>query len=54
MKKQILIIIDQEITEATQKNQMIYKIRYLKKILQNIYQKKQKIKNSFQNKIQII
>ena len=32
-KKQIFIIIDQEIAEATQKNQVIYKTRYSRKIL---------------------
>ena len=33
LKKQILIIIDQEITEKTKKNQMIYKTKYSRKIL---------------------
>ena len=31
---------DWEITKTTQKNQVIYKIKHLKKILQNIHQKK--------------
>ena len=41
-KKQILIIIDQEITEKIERNQMIYKTRYLRKILQNSHQEKKK------------
>ena len=37
LKKQILIIINQEVTRTIQESQVIYKIEYLKKILQNIY-----------------
>ena len=36
-KKQILIIVNREITETIEENQVIYKIRYLKKILQNLH-----------------
>ena len=34
-KKQISAIINWKITEKTKKNQVIYKIRYSKKVLQN-------------------
>ena len=51
LKKQISVIINQEIARTTQKNQVIYEIKYLKEILQNTHQEKQKMKNSFQNKI---
>ena len=54
MKKQILIIVNQEITRMTKRSQVIYKTRYLKRILQSSYQEKKEIKNSFLNKIQII
>ena len=37
LKEQIFIIIDQKIAEVTQKSQVIYKIKYSEKILQNIY-----------------
>ena len=40
LKKQIFVIIDWEIAEVTQKNQVIHKIKYLRKILQDMYQKK--------------
>ena len=53
LKKQILIIINQEITEKIKRNQVIYETKYSRKILQSSYQKK-KMKNSFSNKIQII
>ena len=33
LKKQILVIIDQEITKMIKKNQIIYKIEYSRKIL---------------------
>ena len=33
LKKQILVIIDWEITEMTKKSQMIYEIKYSRKIL---------------------
>ena len=36
-KKQIFIIIDWEITEKIKRNQVIYKTRYSKKILQNMH-----------------
>ena len=36
-KKQISVIIDQEVTRITKKNQVIYKTRYLRRILQNSY-----------------
>ena len=52
-KKQILTIINKKITRMTKKNQMIYKIRYSRKILQSSHQEK-KMKNSFLNKIQTI
>ena len=42
LKEQIFVIINQEITEMTKRNQMIYKIRYLRKILQNSHQEKKK------------
>ena len=42
LKKQIFIIINKEITEMIKKSQVIYKIRYLKKILQNLHQEKKK------------
>ena len=53
-EKQILVIINWEIAEMIQKNQVIYKTRYLRKILQSTHQKKQEMKDSFQNKIWII
>ena len=53
-KKQISVIINQEITEKIKRSQVIYETRYLKKILQSSYQEKKKVKNSFLNKIQII
>ena len=37
LKKQISVTVDWEITEMIKKNQVIYKIKYLKKILQNSY-----------------
>ena len=40
LEKQILIIIDQKITRTTKKNQVIYKTRYSRKILQDTYQEK--------------
>ena len=40
LKKQILIIINQEIARMIQENQVIYEIRYLRRILQNMYQEK--------------
>ena len=51
LKKQILVIIDQKITEKTKKSQVIYKTRYLKRVLQNLHQEKKKMKDSFSNKI---
>ena len=51
LKKQISAIINQEITEMTKRNQVIYKIKYLKEILQNSHQERKKMKNSFSNKI---
>ena len=51
LKKQISVIINQEITKTTKKNQVIYKIKYLKKILQNLHQEKRKMKDNFSNKI---
>ena len=33
LKKQISVIINQEITKKTKKSQVIYKIKYLKRIL---------------------
>ena len=47
MKEQIFVIIDQEITKMTKKNQVIYKIKYLKKILQNSHQEKKNEKQFF-------
>ena len=37
LKKQIFVIVDQKITEMIKKNQVIYEIKYLKKILQNLH-----------------
>ena len=51
LKKQILIIVDWEITEKIKKNQVIYETRYQRKILQNLHQEKKEMKNSFLNKI---
>ena len=51
LKKQILTIINQEITEKIKRSQVIYKIKYLKRILQSSYQEKKRMKNSFLNKI---
>ena len=41
-KKQIFVIINQEITEMTKKNQVIYETRYSERILQNSHQEKKK------------
>ena len=51
LKKQIFTIINQEITEETKRNQVIYKTRYSRKVLQSSHQEKRKMKNSFSNKI---
>ena len=45
LKKQISVTVNREITEKTARNQVIYKTRYLKKILQNLHQEKRKINN---------
>ena len=47
-KKQILIIINQEITETIKKSQVIYKTRYSRKILQNLHQEKKNKKQLFE------
>ena len=51
LKKQISVIINQEITEMTKRSQVIYETRYSKEILQNSHQERKKMKNSFSNKI---
>ena len=53
LKKQIFIIINWEITEMIKKNQVIYEIKYLKKILQNLHQKKEKWKTIFWTKYEL-
>ena len=50
-KKQIPAIINWEVTEKTKRNQVIYKTRYLKRILQSSHQEKKRMKDSFLNKI---
>ena len=46
-KKQISAIINQRITKKTKKSQVIYKIKYSRKILQNLHQEKKKWKTVF-------
>ena len=46
LKKQIFVTVNQKATKTIKKSQIIYEIRYLRRILQNTYQEKQKIKNS--------
>ena len=48
-KKQIFVIINQEITRMTKKSQVIYKTRYSRKILQNSHQKKSEKQSSKQD-----
>ena len=40
LKKQISVTVNWEITRKTKRSQMIYEIRYLKRVLQNSYQEK--------------
>ena len=43
-KKQISVTVDWEITEKTKKSQVIYKTRYLKRILQSLHQERKRMK----------
>ena len=51
MKKQILVIINQEITRMTKRSQVIYETRYSRRILQSMYQERKEMKNDLSNKI---
>ena len=49
-----ILIIIRKITEKTKRSQVIYKTRYLKRILQSSHQKRRRMKDGFSNKIWII